>query len=142
MSMKLVIFSVNQDVINTPDILLLGYGREALHNQFDGGTLFHGAVTSLIWAENQVSIGAGETLMAKEHFEPWLWDFALLRHATFIVTIEFSILNFLLNIARTSSRPRHFLEFTIIMPLLNSQFKPSCTWPGPYHRSKKSTLYI
>ncbi len=30
----------------------------------------------LVCAENQVSLGAGETLMAKECFEQWLWDLA------------------------------------------------------------------
>ncbi len=62
--MKLVILS-------TPGMLLSGYGKEAPHNQFHGGTLFHDAATSLIWVENQVSIGAREAFMAKESFEQW-----------------------------------------------------------------------
>ncbi len=37
------------------------------HIQFHGGTSFHDATTGLIWAENQVSLGAAKTLMAKEH---------------------------------------------------------------------------
>ena len=64
--------SADQYVVNTPGRLLSGYGREAPHNQFHGCTLFLG----LIWAENQVSLGAGETLMAKECFEQWLWELA------------------------------------------------------------------
>ncbi len=45
----------DQYVVNTPGRLLLGCGRKAQHNQFHGGTLFHDAVTGIIWAENQVS---------------------------------------------------------------------------------------
>ncbi len=68
--------SADQYVVNTPGRLHSGYGREASHNQFHGGTLFYDAATGLIWAENQVSLGAGETLMAKEWFEQWLWKLA------------------------------------------------------------------
>ncbi len=66
--------SADQYVVNTPGCLLSGYGREAPHNQFHGGMLFHYAATVLIWAENQVSLGVGETLMAEECFEQWLWE--------------------------------------------------------------------
>ncbi len=68
--------SADQYVVNTLGWPFLGYVREASHNQFHGGTLFHDAATGLIWAENQVSLGAGETLMAKERFEQWLWELA------------------------------------------------------------------
>ncbi len=44
--------SADQYVVNTPDRLLSGYGREVPCNQFHGGTLFHDAATGLIWAEN------------------------------------------------------------------------------------------
>ncbi len=64
--------SADQYVVNTPGRLLSGYGREAQHNKFHGGTLFHDAATGLIWAKNQVSLGAGETLMAKERFKQFL----------------------------------------------------------------------
>ncbi len=39
--------SADQYVVNTPGRLLSGYGQEAPHNQFHGGTLFHDAVTGL-----------------------------------------------------------------------------------------------
>ncbi len=55
--------SADQYVVNTPGSLLSGYGREAPHNQFHGDTLFHDVATGLILIENQVSLGAGETLM-------------------------------------------------------------------------------
>ncbi len=64
--------SANQYVVNTPGLLLLGYGREAPHNQFHDSTLFHDTATGLICAENQVSLRAGETLMAKELFDQLL----------------------------------------------------------------------
>ncbi len=40
--------SADQYVVNTPGQLLSGYGREAPHNQFHGGTLFHDAATGLM----------------------------------------------------------------------------------------------
>ena len=59
-------------VVNTPGRLLSGYGREARHNRYHGGTIFNDAATGLIWIENQVTLGAGDTLLAKELFEQWL----------------------------------------------------------------------
>ncbi len=56
----------DQNVVNTTD----------RHNLFHGDTNFHDAATGLIWAENQVSLGAGEALMAKECFERLLWKLA------------------------------------------------------------------
>ncbi len=55
----------DQYIVNTPGRLILGYDKDSPHNQFHGGTIFHYAATSLIWAENQVSLGIGETLIAK-----------------------------------------------------------------------------
>ncbi len=62
--------SVNKYVVNTTGRLLSGYGRAAPNNQFHGITIFHDA-TGLIWAENQVSLGAVENLMAKECCKQW-----------------------------------------------------------------------
>ncbi len=42
--------SADHYVVNTPGQFLLGYGREAPHNQFHGGTLFHDVATGLIWS--------------------------------------------------------------------------------------------
>ncbi len=124
MHLKLVILCLvinDQYVANTPGQLLSGYGTEAPHNQFHGGTLFHDAATGIIWAETHVSLGAGETLMAKECFGQWLWELA---------AVEFSILNSFWNIVRTRCRLSHFLELALIirMPLLSS--KPFCIWLG------------
>ncbi len=57
--------------------LLLVYGKVQPHDWFHGGTIFHDNVaTSLIWAKNQVLLGARETLMVMEFFEQWLWELA------------------------------------------------------------------
>ncbi len=71
--------STGQYVVNMPGQLFSGYGREAPHNQFHGGTLFYDAATGLIWPENQASLGAGETQVTKECFEQWLWDLAAIE---------------------------------------------------------------
>ncbi len=43
---------------------------------FSGGAIYNDAALGLIWVENQVSLGANETLMGKACFEQWLWDMA------------------------------------------------------------------
>ncbi len=49
-----------------------GYGRESTDPRFQGGTIYNDVVSGLIWVENQVSLGANETVMGKSCFEPWL----------------------------------------------------------------------
>ncbi len=39
------------------------------------------ATSGLIWVENQVSLGASETIMGKEQFEQWLYDIACVVEA-------------------------------------------------------------
>ncbi len=51
-----------------------GYGRESQDRRFQGGTIYNDAASGLIWVENQVSLGANETVMGKARFEQWLWD--------------------------------------------------------------------
>ncbi len=46
--------------------MISGYEREAPQNHVHGDTLFYDAATGLIRAETQVSLGAGDALMAKE----------------------------------------------------------------------------
>ncbi len=74
MPTKLAILNHWPIYINTPGRLLSWYGREVPHNQIHGVTLFHDAATGIIRAENQVSFGAGETLMSMERFEQLLWE--------------------------------------------------------------------
>ena len=66
--------SMDQYVVKTPGRLPTGYGREADHNKFHGGTIFRDAATKVIHVENQVSLNAAETINAKLRFEQWLWD--------------------------------------------------------------------
>ncbi len=53
-----------------------GYGCESRDGRFHGGTIYNDATSGLIWVENQVSLGASETIMGKERFEQWLYDTA------------------------------------------------------------------
>jgi len=51
-----------------------GYGRESQDRRFQGGTIYNDAASGLIWDENQVSLGANETVMGKARLEQWMWD--------------------------------------------------------------------
>ena len=68
--------STDQFVCRTPGRLPGGYGREGRNGRFTGGTINNDAASGLIWVENQVSLGASETIMGKERFEQWLYDTA------------------------------------------------------------------
>lgn len=68
--------SMDQFIVKTPGRLLEGFGREGANNRFHGGTIFNDAATGILWVENQVSLGAGETILAKESFEQWLRETA------------------------------------------------------------------
>ena len=68
--------SMDQYVVKEPGRLPTGFGREAEHNMFHGGTIFRDACSKYIFIKNQVSLGAGETISAKNEFETWLWDTA------------------------------------------------------------------
>jgi hypothetical protein len=57
-----------------PGRLPTGYGQESQDRHFQGGTIYNDAASGLIWVENQVSLGANETVMGKARFEQWLWD--------------------------------------------------------------------
>ena len=69
--------STDQFIVKTPGRLPTGFGREQSHNRYHGGTIFNDAHSGIIWVENQVSLGAGETIEAKLRFEEWLYDLAL-----------------------------------------------------------------
>ena len=68
--------SCDQFVCKTPGRQMKGFGREGAHGCYQGGTIYHDAASGLIWVENQVSLGASETIMGKERFEQWLYDTA------------------------------------------------------------------
>ena len=61
--------STDQFICRTPGRLPEGYGRESKDHRFQGGTIFNDAASGLIWVENQVSLGANETVMGKAQFE-------------------------------------------------------------------------
>ena len=65
-------FSTDKFVVRTPGRLPNGYGRERHENCFHGGTIYNDAACGLIWVENQVSLGANETVLGKSLFEEWL----------------------------------------------------------------------
>ena len=60
--------------MRTTRILPSGYVRERRHDRFHGGTIYNDATSSLIWVENQVSLGENETVLGKYLFEEWLWE--------------------------------------------------------------------
>ena len=74
--------SMDQFVVTVPGRLPSGYGRENDNARFHGGTIFRDAGTGIIWIENQISLGAGETVLSKIRFEEWLWEQAAveIRH--------------------------------------------------------------
>jgi transposase InsO family protein len=68
--------SSDQYVVNTPGRLESGFGRDAHQNCYHGGTIYQDAASNLVRVQNQVSLGAGETVMGKTAFEDWIWDLA------------------------------------------------------------------
>ena len=60
--------------MNTPGWLLSGFGSENACDKLHGGTIFQDTAMGIVWVACQVSSGAGETIMAKMHFEEWLWE--------------------------------------------------------------------
>ncbi len=57
--------STNQFICRAPGQLPEGYDRESKGRHFQSGTIFNDAASGLIWVENQVSVGANETVMGK-----------------------------------------------------------------------------
>ena len=56
--------STDQFVVKTPGRLIKGYGRDAAHNFFYGGTFVQDAASNLVRVQPQVSNGAGETVFS------------------------------------------------------------------------------
>jgi hypothetical protein len=87
--------SIDQFVSGIPGRLFSGYGREAQHNQFHGGTFFNDAASGAIWVEHQVSLGAGETICAKEHLKSGCMNSVAWRlHGTIAIMVSLLLLNF------------------------------------------------
>jgi hypothetical protein len=75
--------SMDKFVSGTPGWLFSGYGCEPQHNRFHGGTIFNDAAPGAIWVEHKVSLGAGETICAKEGFEEWLYEISCVEVARY-----------------------------------------------------------
>ena len=69
--------STDQFVCKTPGRLPSVFGRERHQNRFHGGTIYNDAASGLIWVENQISLGANETVLGKSWFDQWLWEQAV-----------------------------------------------------------------
>lgn len=61
--------STDQFVSSLPGRLPTSYGREKEHEQYTGGTVFIDEASEYIHVENQVSLGASETIRSKQRFE-------------------------------------------------------------------------
>ena len=66
----------DQYIVHTPGRIVSGYGREAAQNCYHGGTIYQDAASNLVRVQNQVSLGAGETVVGKTAFEDWIWNLA------------------------------------------------------------------
>ena len=71
--------SMDQCISKTPGCLPTGYGREGPDNRYYGGAIFNDAASGIIHVENQVSMGADETIASKLRFEQWLYDLAMVE---------------------------------------------------------------
>ena len=65
--------STDQFVCKNSGSLPTVYGRDSSDRFFQGGTIYKDATSSLVWFENQVSLGSNETVMGKSRFDQWLW---------------------------------------------------------------------
>jgi hypothetical protein len=72
---------MDQFVSGTPGQLFSGYGREAQHNWFHGGTIFNDAASGAIWVDHQVSLSAGESICAKDQIKEWLYELSCVEVA-------------------------------------------------------------
>ena len=66
--------STEQFFVRTTGRLSNGYVREQRYNRFHGDTIYNDAASGLICVENQVPLGANETVLGKLIFEEWLWE--------------------------------------------------------------------
>ncbi len=129
----LKIMSLLTNILSSLQQIILRLQTRAPHNQFHHGTQLHNTTTGLIWAEDKVSLGARETLMAKECLKNGDRNQLLLKFDIFKVIMVFAMLIFSSRVARTSSRPSIILELVSIMKMFlwSNEFKPSCIWLLP-----------
>ena len=63
--LNLGIFSTDQFVCKTYGHLPTGYGKGSCARHFQGNTIYNDTASTLVWVENQVSLGINDTLMVK-----------------------------------------------------------------------------
>ena len=61
--------STDQFVSSVPGRLPHTFGKEKSHEKYTGGTIFVDEASGLMYVQNQVSLGAAETIKAKHNFE-------------------------------------------------------------------------
>ena len=66
--------AVDQFVVKVPGRLPHTAGKEKIDNQYTGGTIFVDLVSGFTFVKMQVSLRAGENLLAKEEFENTMLD--------------------------------------------------------------------
>ena len=66
--------SMDKFVVQIPDWQLEGCGQEGDKSKYHRGTIFNDTATGIIWVKNQITLGARDTLIAKQTFKDWLWD--------------------------------------------------------------------
>ncbi len=124
--------STDQFICKTPGRLPTGYGHESQDRRFQGGTIYNDAASGLIWVENQVSLGANETVWErlvlnngcginvspKSNIIMVITEFSLPRNIAMIVTRKDKV-NLSLGLALNTK-----------MHVLREPFKQSCTWHG------------
>ena len=54
--------------------LLEGYGCEIKNDRYYGGSVFNDTASVIICVENQLSLGARETVPGKRKFEDWIYE--------------------------------------------------------------------
>ncbi len=73
--------------------IVMGIWQESTTWSASWWHIFHDATSGFIRAKNQISLVAGETLMAKECFEQWLWVYAATEIHLIHRTMESLMLN-------------------------------------------------
>ena len=66
--------SSDQVKVNNPGWLSTGYGKEYYSSSFCWGTIYNYAYIVILCVENQVSLGASETVLGYESFEKLIWE--------------------------------------------------------------------
>ena len=64
----------DQFFVETPFRMLSGFGKEVTNIRFHRWAIFNDAATGIIWVENHISLGSGESVVGKQQYKEWVWD--------------------------------------------------------------------